>query len=79
MSEENICSKCKSDYEEHYYQYNNRMFCFDCLVEELESEGKLNIVNTVHYYNENWRNLGTDDEMLEVIQNICEEYEVQEI
>ena len=80
MSKEEIkCCKCNSDYEENYYKYQDDIFCFDCLAEQLEKESKLNIVKTTHYYNDDWGNLGTDDEISEVIQNICEEYEVEEI
>ena len=80
MNKEEIrCCKCDSDYEENYYKYQDDIFCFDCLTEQLENENKLKIVNTIHYYNDDWGNLGTNDEISEVIQNICEEYEVEEI
>ena len=80
LSKEEIkCCKCDSDYEENYYKYQDDIFCFDCLTEQLENENKLNIVNTIHYYNDDWGDLGTNDEISEVIQNICEEYEVEEI
>ena len=80
LSKEEIrCCKCKSDYEENYYKYNNNIFCFDCLTEQLENEGILNIVNVVSYYNNDWGDLGTSDDYDEVIQNICDEYEVEEI
>lgn len=73
------CCKCNSDYEEEYYKYDNQVYCFDCLTEELEKEGILNIVKTTHYYNVDWGSLGTDDDISEVIKNICEDYEIEEI
>lgn len=73
------CCKCDSDYETEYYKHNDEIYCFDCLVEELESAGKLNVVKTTHYYNEDWGELGTDNEIAEVIQNICENYDIEEI
>lgn len=77
--EETKCHKCDNDYEEEYYKYNGEIYCFECLTEELEEEGKLHIVKTIHYYNDDWGDLGTDDEINEVIQNICEDFEIEEI
>lgn len=74
---ENLCCKCQSDYEEEYYKYDNELYCFDCLTEKLESEGRLNIIQTTHYYNDDWKELGTSDDYNEVIQNICDDYEVE--
>ena len=79
MKEEIKCAKCKSDYEEDYYKYNDYIFCFDCLIQELENTKGLNRVTTTHYYNDDWGKLGTDDDIEEVIQNICEDYDVEEI
>lgn len=79
MKEEIQCDKCGNDYEENYYKYNDNIFCFDCLTEELESAGQLSIVKHTHYYNDDWGELGTDDDIAEVIQNICEEYDIEEI
>lgn len=73
------CYKCDSDYEENYYRYNGQIYCFDCLIEELENARELNIVKTTHYYNDDWGELGTDDDIAEVIQNICENYDIEEI
>ena len=75
--EMNTCCKCKSDYEEEYYKYNNDLYCFDCLTEELESENRLQIVKTTHYYDDDWGELGTDDEINEVVQNLCENYDIE--
>lgn len=77
--EEKQCCKCNSDYEDSYYKYNEKIYCFDCLIEELESDVRLQVVSTTHYYNEDWGELGTSDEIDEVVQNICEKYEVEEI
>lgn len=77
--EEIECDKCGNDYEENYYKYDNKIFCFECLIEELENSKQLNVVKTKHYYNEDWGELGTDDDIAEVIQNICEEYDIEEI
>lgn len=80
LSKEEIkCCKCDSYYKENYYKYQNNIFCFDCLTEQLENERILTIVNTVSYYDEDWKGLGTSDNYDEVIQNICEEYEIEEI
>jgi len=79
MDKENRCCKCDSDYESEFYKYDNKIYCFDCLTEELENDGKLQIVKTTHYYNEDWGELGTDDEISEVVQNICEEFDVEEL
>lgn len=73
------CCKCCSDYEEEYYKYNDNIYCFECLTEELEEDGRLQIVKTTHYYNDDWGELGTSDEISEVIQNICEDFEIEEI
>lgn len=77
--EENFCYKCGSDYEEEYYKYNNKTYCFDCLIEELENSGQMNVVKTTHYYNGDWGELGTDDDINEVVQNICEEFDIEEV
>lgn len=74
---EKICSKCKSDYEDEFYKYEEEIYCFDCLIEELENNEELYKVETTHYYNGDWGKLGTSDEISEVIQNICEEYDVE--
>ena len=76
---ENFCYKCGSDYEEEYYKYDNKTYCFDCLIEELENSGQMNVVKTTYYYNDDWGELGTDDDINEVIQNICEEFDVKEV
>lgn len=73
------CYKCDSDYEENYYKYDNNIFCFECLIEELENSRQLNVVKTTHYYNADWGALGTDDDISEVIQNMCEDYDIEEI
>ena len=80
MSKKEIkCCECNSDFEENYYKYENKLYCFDCLIEELEKDERLHIVRETRYYNEDWGNLGTDDEISEVIQNVCEKYEIKEI
>lgn len=71
------CYKCDSDYEEEYYKYNNKIFCFECLTEELENNEGLNIVKITKYYDDDWNELGNDDEISETIQNICENYNVE--
>ena len=76
---EKCCSKCSSDYEEEYYKYDNELYCFDCLIDELESSGQINVVRTTHYYNYDWGELGTDDDINEVVQNICEEFDIEEV
>ena len=73
------CCKCGSDYEEHYYKYDNNIFCFECLTEQLENEQQINIVKTTHYYTDEWSELGTDDEIAEVIQKLCENYDIEEL
>lgn len=73
------CCECDSDYEEKYYKYDNKIYCFDCLVDTLQEEGQLNIVKTTHYYNDDWGELGTDDEINEVIENICDTYDIEEV
>lgn len=77
--EEKCCNKCGSDYEEEYYKYDNEIYCFDCLIDELESSGQMIVVKTTHYYNDDWGELGTDDDINEVVQNICEEFDVEEM
>lgn len=80
MSEEKRrCCKCGSYYEEEYYKYEDETFCFDCLCEELEENGRMHVVKTTHYYNDDWGELGTDDEINEVIQNISEGFDVEVI
>ncbi len=71
------CNICDSDYDEEYYKYDDKIYCFDCLVNELEEDKRLIKVETTHYYNEDWGELGTNDDIDEVIQNICEEFEVE--
>lgn len=77
--EEKQCCKCNSDYEEEFYKYDNDIYCFDCLTKQLESENKLIIVKTTHYYNDDWGELGTDDKINEVIQNLCKNYDIEVI
>lgn len=73
------CCKCNSDYEETYYKYDDKIYCFNCLTEELENDRQLQVVKTTHYYDDDWGELGTDDNIDEVVQNICEEFEVEEV
>lgn len=77
--EEKCCNKCGSDYEEEYYKYNNKIYCFNCLIDELESSGQMIVVRTTHYYNDDWGQLGTDDDIDETVKNICEEFDVEEV
>lgn len=77
--EEIRCYKCDSDYEEEYYKYQDKIYCFNCLEKELEENEDMHIVKTKRYFYEDWGELGTDDEMEEVIQNICERYEVERV
>lgn len=77
--EETRCYKCGSDYEEEYYKYQDKIYCFNCLEEELEENEDMHIVKTKRYFNEDWGELGTEDEIEEVIQNICERYNVERI
>ena len=73
------CEICDSDYDEEYYKYNDKIYCFDCLVEALEEDKRLIKVETTYYYNEDWGELGTSDDINEVIQNICEEFDIEEL
>ena len=73
------CCECDSEYEEKYYKYDNEIYCFDCLVDTLEKEGQLNVVKVTHYYTDDWGELGTDDEINEVIENICDTYDIEEV
>lgn len=77
--EEVRCCKCDSDYEEEYYKYEDRIYCFDCLEEKLEKDENMYVVENKHYYNEDWGLLGIEYEIEEVIQNICERYGVERI
>ena len=77
--EEIECCECKSTYEEEYYKYQNDIYCFDCLEEKLKDDKEIYVVETKHYYNCDWGRLGTDDEIEEVIQNICEENDIERI
>lgn len=77
--EEIECCKCKSTYEEEYYKYQNDIYCFDCLEEKLKDDKEIYVVETKHYYNCDGGGLGTDDEIEEVIQNICEENDIERI
>lgn len=77
--EEKQCCKCGSDYESVFYKYDGKIYCFDCLTEELENKDILHIDTTTYYYNDDWGELGTSENIDEAIQNICEEYEVEEV
>lgn len=73
------CCECGSDYEDEFYKYDEEIYCFDCLVKRLEEEEEINVIHTIHYYNSDWGELGTDDDIDEVIQNLCERYDVERI
>lgn len=77
--EEKRCSCCDSDYEEEYYKYDDEIYCFDCLIEQLEKEGNMHINCVTHYYDADWGTLGTSDDINEVVQNICEHYNIEEV
>ena len=73
------CNCCDSDYESEYYKYNAEIYCFDCLIEKLKDEEKLNVVTTTKYYTDDWVCLGDDEEITDTMQEICEYYDVEEI
>lgn len=56
-ADKNVCCKCNSGHEDQFYKYNNEIYCFDCLIEELKNNKELYTVTTTNYYNADWRRI----------------------
>lgn len=61
------CDRCESDYAEEYFKdkYTNEVVCLDCLLDGCETS------TTTHYIIDGTY-LGSDDDINEVIENICD-------
>ncbi len=75
--ETRCCCCCDSDFEDEFYEYDGKIYCFECLTEQLEDENRIYTRRTTSYYNDDWHELGTDEEIDGLIKNICEEYEIK--
>ena len=63
------CNRCGSDYSENYYkdEYSDEIICEDCL---LEIDGITTETTTDYYLDGDY--LGDDNNLDEVIDNICD-------
>ena len=73
------CSCCDSNYEEEYFKYDNQLYCFGCLEDKLKEDKEIQVVEVKHYYNVDGGELGTDEEIEEVIQELCEQNDIERI
>lgn len=70
------CSKCPSSIE--LYKYENKIYCYDCLLKQLEKEDILS-TNTVTEYRLGGEFVCTDDDEYLLIEELIEDYEVEKI
>ena len=63
------CKICGSDYSEHYYKnkYDDEIICEECL---LEIDG-ITTSTTTHYFLDS-EYMGTDEDMNELVEKICD-------
>lgn len=73
------CCECDSDYEENYYVQDDKIYCKDCLLEKLEDEGHIHTTRITSYFNDDWHPLGNDDDEYELMQNVCDEFDINRI
>lgn len=74
--EEVKCKVCGSDYSDNYFKSkeNEEIVCLECLLETFCSTS-----TTTHYYFEDGDYLGSDDEIDEVVEKICDYTDFEEI
>lgn len=70
------CSKCGSNYGEYYYKdkNSNEIICEDCLLEI--DEVTTSKVTSYFLYGEF---IGDDEDIEEVIENICDNFDYEEV
>ena len=70
------CNVCGSDYSDNYFknEENEEIICLECLLEAFCSTS-----TTTHYYFEDGDYLGSDDDIDEVIEKICDYTDFKEI
>lgn len=68
------CERCESDYADNYFKnkYTNEIICLDCLLEDCEH-------STTTHYSLDGNYLGSDDDIQEVIESICDYTSFEEI
>ena len=81
MSEVKKCCLCDEELcdVEDLFEYNDSLFCFDCLEIKLEKTAGLKTELTTRYYNKGYEFLGDDDDLEGLYQTICNRYDVKRI
>lgn len=78
MEDEKVfCDKCK--YELKEYRYGNKEYCRDCLLDRLEEESLDVETYSVKNYMLGGEHIGTDDDLLEVIENMKSYFDIVDI
>ena len=71
LCDEELC--CADD----LFEYNDSLFCFDCLEIKLEKEKGLNTSLTTTYFDKENGYLGDDDDLESLYQTICNRYDIK--
>ena len=78
MKNKRVCEKC-GDCPEELYEFEDEIWCWDCLKWELEKRGDIVISNYEVYQNGELEYIGTSDDIDKVIKSICDYCDVKEI
>ena len=68
------CERCESDYADSYFkdEYTNEIICLDCLLDGCDH-------STITHYSLDGIYLGSDDDIQEVIESICDYTNFEEV
>ena len=76
MSEEIECNVCGNKYADNYFKNkeNGEIICEDCFLEAFCTTS-----TTTHYHSQDGDYLGSDDDLDEVIENLCDNTDFEEV
>ena len=61
------------------FEYNDSLFCFNCLEIKLEKDKGLRTYFTTAYFDKEDEFLGNDDDLEDLYQTICSRYDIKRI
>ena len=73
-----LCDEELCDVED-LFEYNDSLFCFDCLEIKLEKAAGIKTELTTRYYNKDYEFLGDDDDLEDLYKTICNRYDIKRI
>ena len=81
MSEVKKCCLCDEELccVDDLFEYNDSLFCFDCLSVKLEKDKGIRTHFTTAYFDKEDEFLGNDDDLEDLYQTICNRYDVKRI